>query len=143
MRKTLIRQTAAAVLGISLLLGSLTGCGRNKTGGEKPELLEPITTQTGTVQVEKRELLSAEYLDVTAVPVSTKLYLTISGTIEEINVGVGDLVEKDQVLLVLNQEALEEQIASRQDQYNALSSQYYYSENAASYQVSAARLRQT
>ena len=138
MKNGMIRKAISLCVSAMLVLSLLTGC-TEKSGipDEVPVLKEPTTTQTGTIMVEKREILSAEYLDVMAVPVSQKLNLSVGGTVTSITVGVGDLVEEGQLLLVLDQKTLEDGIESRKAQYSALSSQYYYNEVAGEYAVEA------
>ena len=138
-RQHRLKEAFIILLMLSLLLG---GCRGDEEVRQAPELLEPTTTQTGTIQVERRELLAVEYMDVMAVPVSEKLYLTMGGLIQQVEVGVGDRVEEGQVLLVLDQSSLEETIANSQEQYDSLATQYAYSESAASYAISAATYRQ-
>ena len=144
MKNGMIRKAISLCVSAMLVLSLLTGCTeKSGTPDEVPVLKEPTTTQTGTIMVEKREILSAEYIDVMAVPVSQKLNLSVGGTVTSIMVGVGDLVEEGQLLLVLDQKTLEDGIESRKAQYSALSSQYYYNEVAGEYAVKAAAARHT
>ncbi len=144
MKSGMIKKAISVCVSAMLVLSLLTGCTeKSGTPDEVPALKEPTTTQTGTIMVEKREILSAEYLDVMAVPVSQKLNLSVGGTVTSITVGVGDLVEEGQLLLVLDQKTLEDGIESRKAQYSALSSQYYYNEVAGEYAVKAAAARHT
>ena len=143
--KSRIQKVLCLCLSALMMLSLLAGCtetGDGEQGSTVPVLKEPTTTQAGTIKVELRELLSAEYMDVMAVPVSQKLYLSMGGTVKSVLVGVGDLVEEGQLLMVLDQKTLEDGIESKRAQYSALSSQYYYDEVAGEYAVKAASNRQ-
>lgn len=131
---------AASLAGILCLLSACSFS--QDTAQSVPELLEPKEAQAGTVTVERRDLVSADYLDVSAVPVTTQLYLETSGVCDSVLVKVGDVVQEGDVLLTIDETDLLQQIEDLEEQISSLSSQYSYAESAAYCQISIAQNEQ-
>ncbi|MBR2949935.1 MAG: biotin/lipoyl-binding protein [Lachnospiraceae bacterium] len=83
---------------------------------EIPELLEPAAVEMDTARVEYSDMYRVLAYDGEVVPYVEEVAFLTEGVLDEILVTVGDRVKKDQVLAVLDSEALKEQIQDLKEQ---------------------------
>ena len=95
---------------ILMMLAGLTGCAEEEKN--IPELLEPVGVQVDTAIVKKGDMSDVEVYVAEVMPYVEGLYFTESGYVGEVHVAVGDMVSKGQVLVSLDEEKLDEQIAA-------------------------------
>ena len=96
---------------ILIMLISVTGC-KNQSAPmqEVPELLEPVGVEMDTAIAQRGEIYKVSMFNGTIVPYVQDLHFTVDGTLDEIKVLNGDMVEEGQVLATLENEDLLEQI---------------------------------
>lgn len=96
-----------------LILMMMTGlCGCADVQQDIPDLLEPVGVQVDTAVVVKGDMSEVNVIEADVVPYVEGLYFTEGGYVDEVHVTVGDVVSKGQVLVSLDEEKLDEQIAS-------------------------------
>ena len=123
-------------LGIAVLAAGLmlSGCTGGKQAQTAPELLEPVSVAENTICVERRDIYSANTINVTVVPEVQELYFTMDGVIEHIEVTEGQSVRKDQVLATIDQQNLLDTIKECQKELT-------YKETIYSYRLEQADLK--
>ncbi len=97
---------------------SVTGCGSNKA--EIPELKEPKTTDVVYRPVTKRIVGKIQYLYGTVVPTDYPIFSENGASIKEIYVGVGDYVEKGDVVASCYNGDIDEKIERLESDINVL-----------------------
>ncbi len=91
----------------------LSGC--RKSEANIPELVEPVRGKQDTGLVMRGDLQRIDSYTGTMIPKVTQVYMEGSGTIENFKVWSGKKVKKDEVLIELDREAVEEELESIRD----------------------------
>lgn len=91
---------------ILFLLAGLTGCGKAEESQNVPALLEPVGVQLDIARAVKDEIFHVETYNGEIVPYVEELQFVMDGTIEKVNVSLGEWVEEGQVLASLDVEAV-------------------------------------
>ena len=107
---------------IICLLGSVTGCGKNKKA-EVPELLEPRTAVNSYRPVKKRTIGKIDKYMGIVVPKDDPVYSTKGLSILKINVEVGDYVNAGDVVAEAYDYGMAEEIDALQKQITSLNRQ--------------------
>ena len=105
-----MKKHLAAIAGL-LILMTLAGCGAQRTS-DAPQLLEPVDVRVDVAQAKIDTIYNITSYDGEIVPHVEELQFVTDGIIDEVKVSLGDIVEKDQVLVTLNETATREQIAA-------------------------------
>ncbi len=127
MKKTI--RTVLALL-ISLFI---TGCAAGT--GEAPELLEPVRGKQDTETVKRGDYQRTDAYYGVLMPRITQVYMKGSGTIENINCWNGRKVEKGEILIELDREAVEKQIESAEESLSEIQTLGAYSDEIADLEI--------
>lgn len=100
-----------AALLSSILILLLTGCGVNETASA-PELLDPVGVQIDVAQAKKDTIYNIASYKGEIAPYVEELQFVADGRVGQINVSLGDTVQKGQVLVTLNEETIRNQLDS-------------------------------
>ena len=93
----------------------LSGCGNaEKKDAAVPELLEPIAVAENTIEVKRQDFYFANYINVSVVPQTEELCFDMDGTILEVYVNEGEMVEKGDALAKIDQTYLTDSIKELQ-----------------------------
>lgn len=116
-----------------LLLLSMIGCSAPE--GVAPELLDPVGVQLDSEVVKLGEIYQLAVYEGEILPYVEQLYFQTDGTLEDINVTLGESVTKGQLLATLGVEALTEQIKTLQDQIDHEEALGRYNDRIAQVQI--------
>ena len=132
-----------ACLFLSLMMTvSLLGCS-GKGEAADPVLLEPVSVSAATVTVERGNIYDMMEIAVTVVPEVTDLYFEVSGRIKNIHLVPGDLVKAGDVLVELDQTALDKAVAAKEAEINRTEVQNSFANQGAAIRITIAQLSQT
>jgi len=98
------------LIGLLVLLLCLSGCGTAEPEKPVPELLEPVGVKLSTVPVQVGDLVDADVYEGAVVPHVEELQFTVDGTLEEVHVLLGEVVQAGEVLMTLSEDRIYEQI---------------------------------
>lgn len=126
MKKTL----CLLLLTLTLLLG---GCATRQEAVEAPALLEPVGVQADTAVATLGNLYSVSIAEGSIVADSQELCFEIDGEIDLVNIYPGKWVEEGELLLSLDQSAMEKEIRSLREEIS-------YAETNGAYDDEVARI---
>ena len=98
---------------LALALCALSGCGKETV---VPELLEPVGVAMDTATVEIGDMYSMTVYNGEIVPYVEEVSFPLDGKLKEFKVDLGDIVEKGQLLVKLDDEAILEQISKLEEE---------------------------
>ena len=101
---------------LSLLIMGLTGCEEDQKRGNISELLEPVGVQMYIATVKKDEIYTITTYDAEIIPYVEELMFYTDGTLESMNVMLGEMVQKGQVLAALSEEKIVKQIDALEEE---------------------------
>lgn len=116
-----------------LLLLSMAGC--SNRGDAAPELLDPVGVQLDSAVVNPGDIYQLSVYDGEILPHVEQLYFQTDGTLEDINVTLGQTVSKDQLLATLGVEALTKQINTLQEKIDHEEALGAYNDRLAQVQI--------
>lgn len=105
----------ALFLSALMLLSCFAGCAGQEQQTQAPELLEPVGVKLDTAVVQVDDIYDTTIYSGEVVPEVQGVYFHTDGTIEKIHVFEGDIVKEGDVLVTLDNESLNKQLASVQD----------------------------
>lgn len=108
------------ILVLTVLISSLSGCGKNSKRYEEPELLAPYKVTKIFKKPERRDIKKVSYAEGVVVPTDYPAYYSNMTKIDKVCVKVGDYVEKGDVIAIGNSSMTDESI----DMLNMMSSSY-------------------
>lgn len=111
------KQMRAAACICALALGMTLPCA---IAQEVPELLEPAGVMIDTATAYIGDISTIQVYDGSVVPYVEGLYFPVEGIVEEVGVVIGQEVRKGDVLVTLDQEAQQKQIARLQSQIDEM-----------------------
>ena len=114
-----------------LLAVLLAGCARQSAPQEVPELLEPVGVKVDTAVVTRADLYTTTVYEGSVVAAAEELSFSIDGKISVVNVWPGKWVEEGDLLFILDQTALEKNMASLQRQIDYMKANGVYDDAAA------------
>ena len=126
MKKTL----CLLLLTLTLLLG---GCATRQEAVEAPALLEPVGVQADTAVATLGNMYSVSIAEGSIVAESQELCFEIDGEIDLVNIYPGKWVEEGELLLSLDQSAMEKEIRSLREEIS-------YAETNGAYDDEVARI---
>ena len=97
-----------------MVLTGLAGCGKEETA-TIPDLLEPVGVHMDTAIVEKGDMAEFVVFSGEVVPHVEGLCFEEDGYLEKVHVAVGDVVTKGDILVSLDEEKLDEEIAALEE----------------------------
>lgn len=119
----------------------LAGCAQKAEVVEAPELLEPVGVKVDTAVVERGDLFTLSSYEGSLVAAAEELSFEIDGQIKNVFVWPGKHVEAGDVLFELDQEPLEERMASLSRQIDYIESNGVYDDAAAEIDLELLEMR--
>ena len=112
---------ASFMMGLLLCLGLLAGC----SSQEEATVEEDNGIAVETATIDRRDIVSETVLKGTLEGVEqVNLVPEVSGTIQQMNVQVGDRVQAGDVICIIDSSSLQSQLAQAQASYNTVQSAY-------------------
>lgn len=133
-----MKKYLAAIAGL-LILMTLASCGAQRTS-DAPQLLEPVDVRVDVAQAKIDTIYNITSYDGEIVPHVQELQFVTDGIIDEVKVLPGELVEKDQVLVTLNEEATREQITALEEEKNNIHTTGSFSDRKMTIDIALAKL---
>jgi len=99
---------AFACCALTLALG--LPCAAESQTQQVPELLEPVGVKMDTVAAYIGQTSKIAVYEAEVAPRVEELYFTVDGTVEDVHIIIGDKVKTGDVLIALDQKALQEQM---------------------------------
>ncbi len=109
-----MKQLSIVILILALLMGC-TSCG-TEPQEEAPSLAEPAGVKQDVTRVTRGDLAKFTCYEAVVVPDYQELSLKAGGTVSRVNCNPGDRVTEGQLLLAVDEESTEEQLASLEEQ---------------------------
>lgn len=128
-----------AIIAGLLILMTLAGCGEQKAA-DAPQLLEPVDVRVDVAQAKIDTIYNITSYDGEIVPHVEELQFVTDGIVGEVKVSLGELVEKDQVLVTLDETAAREQIASLEEEKKNINTTGSFSDRKMAADISLAKL---
>lgn len=116
-------------LALVLVTACLAGCSEEVV--VSPELKEPVGVQSDMAAAYIGEIYNIAYYDASVIPYIEGLYFEVDGVVSSVNVYPGMKVEEGDVLIEMNQEALQDQVDARRDELEYLEQDYAYTDALA------------
>lgn len=127
-----MKQNISLIVSLLLLL-SMVGCSAPEEAA--PELMEPVGVQLDSEVVKLGEIYQLSVYEGQILPYVEQLSFQTGGTLEEINVTLGEKVTKGQLLATLGVKALTEQIETLQKQIDHEETLGAYNDRIAQTQI--------
>lgn len=144
-----MKSKSALFISLLLLVG-LTGCTLGEGNSSKeasamgdmtkaPELLEPVDVKMDIAKVQRGDIYQLSTYSGEVVPYTEELFFTVDGSLEGINVMMGDMVQEGDVLAVLSEKQMLEQIESLQKEIDNLVQMGEFSDRQAQLDIAIAK----